>query len=72
MPVRSSAMLCRSAGGKRVQRPMQPGPSSRHGWGHDIGTGGINALHGTRNAFVSLARHPETVAFQAQGQLQAA
>jgi carbonic anhydrase len=51
---------------------LEQGKLRLHGWVYDIETGAISALDGERNEFVSLASHPETVAFPAPDQRQAA
>jgi carbonic anhydrase len=41
-----------------VRLALEEGRLTLHGWVYDIETGGIDALDGTTNAFVSLAEHP--------------
>lgn len=55
-----------------VALALEQGRLALHGWVYDIESGGIHALDGTRHAFVNLALHPDTVAFQPKRQLQAA
>lgn len=55
-----------------VALALEQGKLALHGWVYDIESGDINALDGANNAFVNLARHPDTVACQSTRQLKAA
>ncbi|MCU6502655.1 carbonic anhydrase [Rugamonas sp. A1-17] len=55
-----------------VALALEQGKVSLHGWVYDIETGGINALDGKHDVFVSLATYPDTVAFESNKQRKAA
>ncbi len=55
-----------------VALALEQGTLALHGWVYDIETGDINALDGTKNAFVKLTDHPDALAYRPIARLAAA
>uniref|UniRef100_UPI0040395F74 carbonic anhydrase n=1 Tax=Variovorax sp. BK018 TaxID=3450241 RepID=UPI0040395F74 len=55
-----------------VALALEQGRLSLHGWVYDIESGDVKALDGKHGIFVSLAKHPDTVASEPHPQLKAA
>ena len=55
-----------------VALALEQGRLSLHGWVYDIESGEVKALDGKHGIFVSLAKHPGTVASEPHPQLKAA